>query len=118
MEQKLIAAAETDPAVLIRCVDECERCHRICLRTAMADSLEQGGEHVEPAHLRLMLACAELCRATADSVLAAFDTWEALSALCAKVCTQCAESCERVGELEECGEACRVCAQACRAVSG
>jgi hypothetical protein len=118
MEQQLIAAAEGDPAVMVRCVDECERCHRVCLHTAMAYSLEQGGAHVEPSHLRLMLACAELCRATADSVLAAFDTSEALSVLCATICTQCAESCARVGELDECCEACRTCAEACRAVSG
>jgi hypothetical protein len=115
MEQQLLAAAESDPAVMVRCVDECERCHRICLRTAMAYGLEQG---VEAAHLKLMLACSDLCRATADSLLAAFDTCEDLCALCARVCTQCAESCEPMGELQECVDACRSCAQSCRAVSG
>jgi hypothetical protein len=118
MEQQLLAAAETDPAVMIRCVDECEHCHRICLRTAMADGLEQGGEYVEPSHLRLMLACAELCRSTADALLAAFDTCEDLCALCARVCTQCAESCERLGDLQECVDACRSCSRACLAVTG
>lgn len=118
MEQQLLAAAETDPAVMVRCVDECERCHRICLRCAMAYGLEQGGEHVEPSHLRLMLACAELCRATADALLAAFDTCEDLCTLCARICTQCAESCERLGDLQECVESCRSCAQSCRAVAG
>jgi hypothetical protein len=118
MDQQLLAAAENDPAVMIRCVDECERCHRICLHTAMMYSLEQGVEHVEPAHLRLMMACADLCRATADSLLAGFDTSEDLCAICARVCAQCGESCARVGELAECMEACRACAAACAAVSG
>lgn len=117
METQLLAAAESDPAVLIRCVDECERCHRLCLRSALADGLEQGGEHVDPSHLRLMLACSDLCRATADAVLAAFDTGEELCILCARTCDQCAQSCERVGDLQECVDACRTCAQSCRAVT-
>jgi hypothetical protein len=107
MEQQLLAAAESDPAVMIRCVDECERCHRMSLRTAMAYCLEQG---VDPSHLRLMFACAELCRATADAVLAAFDIAEDLCALCARVCAQCADSCDRVGDLQDCAEVCRSCA--------
>jgi hypothetical protein len=82
----------------------------------MGYGLDQGGEHVEASHLRWMLACAELCRATADALLASFDTCEDLCVLCARACTECADSCERVGELQECVDACRSCAQACLAV--
>jgi hypothetical protein len=118
MEQQMLMAAETDSAEMIRCIDECERCHRVCLRLAMTYCLEQGGEHVEPPHFRLMLACAELCHAAADTMLSGFTMHEEICALCARVCRECAESCERVGDMEECVEACRRCAESCSRVAG
>ncbi|HEX2494799.1 MAG TPA: hypothetical protein VHK24_13590, partial [Steroidobacter sp.] len=73
MEQRMLMVAETDSEELMRCIEECERCHRMCLRTAMTHCLEQGGSCLEPPHLRVMLACAELCRTTADSMLAGYS---------------------------------------------
>jgi hypothetical protein len=118
MEQQLLTAAETDSAVMVRCVEECERCHRTCLRTAMTYCLEQWGDHLEPAHFRAMLACSDMCRATVDALLSAFDSCEEVCTLCARVCSQCADSCERVGDLQDCVEACHACARACIAVAG
>jgi hypothetical protein len=34
-------------------------------------------------------------------------------AACAVVCDACAESCEQVGDMDECVQACRACAQSC-----
>src|SRR5206468_10759424 len=45
-----------------RCIETCLSCYRTCLGTAMNLCLETGGKHVEPAHFRLMMACAEICR--------------------------------------------------------
>jgi hypothetical protein len=45
-----------------RCIDICLDCYKTCLDTAMNYCLETGGEHVAPAHFRLMTACAEMCR--------------------------------------------------------
>ena len=50
-------------ADLQACIDECLRCYQTCLGTAMGYCLEQGGRHVAPEHFRLMMACAEICRA-------------------------------------------------------
>src|ERR1700730_10378756 len=44
------------------CIDECQRCYQMCLSTAMGHCLEAGGQHTEPKHFRLMIACAEMCR--------------------------------------------------------
>jgi hypothetical protein len=118
MEQQMLMTADVDSAEVMRCIDDCERCHRICLRMAMTFCLEQGGEHVEPPHLRAMLACADVCRMTADSMLAAFTLHEELCGLCARVCRDCAESCERVGDMPECVDACRQCAMSCARLSG
>jgi hypothetical protein len=118
MEQQMLIAAETDSGEMMRCIEDCERCHRLCLRTAMTYSLEQGGSHLEPPHFRVMLACAELCRTTADAMLAGYSLYEAVCAVCARVCRDCAESCERVGELEECVEACLRCAESCARITG
>jgi hypothetical protein len=118
MEQRMLMAAETDSAEMMRCIDDCERCHRICLRTAMTHCLEQGGECVEPPLFRVMLACAELCRTTADAMLAGYALYEELCAVCARVCRDCAESCERTGELEECVDACRLCEASCARLTG
>ena len=51
------------------CIDECLRCYQTCLGMASNHCLEVGGRHVEPAHFRLMLACAETCRTSAHLML-------------------------------------------------
>ncbi len=53
------------------CIDECLRCYQMCLGTAMTHCLESGGKHVEPKHIRLMMACAryaELRRTSCFSI--------------------------------------------------
>jgi hypothetical protein len=44
------------------CIAECLRCYQTCLSTAMRHCLEIGGQHTEPQHFSLMMACAEICR--------------------------------------------------------
>src|SRR6478609_6875241 len=52
-----------------KCIDECLECYQSCLGTAMDHCLETGGKHVEPAHFRLMMACAEMYRTPAHFML-------------------------------------------------
>lgn len=118
MEQRMILSADTECAEAMRCIEDCELCHRTCLRTLTNYCLEQGGEFVEPGHLRAMLACADLCRATADAILSSFAYQEALCEACSRVCRACADSCERLGEMQDCVDACRRCAESCRRMSG
>jgi hypothetical protein len=45
------------------CIAECLRCYQTCLSTAMGHCLEIGGQHTEPQHFSLMMACAADVRA-------------------------------------------------------
>src|SRR5690606_3768280 len=118
MEHQMIMNADSDSAELIRCIEACEACHRICLQMAMNHCLEHGGEHVEPGHFRTMAICAEVCRTTADAMLSSFAYHEVLCEACSRVCRRCAESCERVGDMQECVEACYRCIESCERMTG
>jgi hypothetical protein len=96
------------------CIEECLHCYQTCLSTAMQDCLEMGGKHTEPAHLRLMMACAEICRTSAHFMLLGSEHHRHVCAECAEICEQCARDCERIGDMQECVEACRRCAESCR----
>ncbi len=95
------------------CVDACTRCAQFCLNTAMTHCLEVGGEHAAPAHLRLMLDCAEVCQLSARLQLSGSEFAEDACALCAQVCLACAESCDELEGMEDCAEVCRDCARHC-----
>jgi hypothetical protein len=116
MVQQVLATAGLGSAVVFRCIEECERCHRTCLRAAMTYCLEEGVDDVEPSHVRALLTCSDMCRATINALLSVRDPTGPASALCARVCLECAESCERAGGLQDCVDACRRCARACAAV--
>ena len=55
------------------CIAECLRCYQTCLSTAMGHCLEIGGQHTEPKHFTLMMACAEICRTSAHFMLLGSD---------------------------------------------
>ncbi len=99
------------------CIEECLRCHSICLGMASHHCLEQGGKHVEPTHFRLMLACAEICSSAANMMLIGSEQHKRVCGVCADLCQSCAQSCERLEGMEDCVEACRRCEQHCRKMS-
>ncbi len=99
------------------CIGACLRCNAICVSTAMNHCLETGGAHTEKPHFTLMIACAELCRTSAQLMLMKAPNQDRLCGVCAEICDLCAVDCERIGDMPECAEACRDCAQACRAMA-
>lgn len=101
------------PSDMQACVEACLRCHSTCLGMSSHHCLEAGGKHVEAQHFRLMLACAEMCRASAAMMLIGTEHHRASCRACAEVCDACAKSCEEVGAMEECVQACRACAEHC-----
>jgi hypothetical protein len=117
MEQQMILSADVQSAELIRCIDACDACHRICLKMVMNHCLEIGGDYVEPGHFRSMTICAEVCRTTSDAMLSSFAYHEVLCEACSRVCRRCAESCESLG-MQECVAACQSCADACERIIG
>lgn len=95
------------------CIDACLACYRECQGNAMQHCLELGGRHVEPAHFRLLVECAESCRSTAASMLTGSQFQMVSCELCAEICRACAESCRAVGDMEDCAAACERCARSC-----
>jgi len=96
------------------CIDECMRCYRECQQMAMGHCLETGGRHVEPAHFRLMMSCAEICRTSATIMLNRLPQHGVVCAACAEICEACADDCEAIGDMDACVTACRRCAESCR----
>ena len=112
-------AEHRDPA-MNECIDDCTRCHAICLET-INYCLEQGGRHAEPQHIALMSVCADICATSADAMLRGATVHTATCAACAEVCRQCAESCARMGddaEMQRCVDICRRCADSCQRMAG
>lgn len=100
-----------------RCIELCLSCHRTCLATAMTHCLEAGGKHTEPAHFRLMTACAEICRTSATFMIIGTPHHRHVCAVCAEICLECADDCDRIGGMDECVKTCHACAEACKAMA-
>lgn len=102
------------------CIQTCIECYRTCLETANY-CLEKGGRHAEASHIRMLLACADICQTSANFMLLGSELHARTCAVCAEVCQRCAESCEQFGDDEQmrrCAEICRRCAQSCRQMAG
>ena len=95
------------------CIEACLSCYSTCLAAATHHCLPAGGTHTEAPHFRLMLACAEACRASAHLMLLGTADHKLMCRACAKVCSDCALSCEVVGGMEKCVQSCRTCAESC-----
>ena len=103
---------------MMRCIEACRECARICLEMASTMCLEMGGKHTEPNHFRTMLDCAEICQTCADFMLRGSQLHSHVCAACAEICTACADSCEQIGDMQECVDICRRCADECRQMAG
>lgn len=103
-------------AEMQQCIEDCTRCHAICLQT-VSHCLELGGKHADPAHTRMLLDCAEICQTSANFMLRGSDLHQRTCAICAEVCRACAEDCERMADgdkmMLECARQCRSCADSC-----
>ena len=104
--------AKPSPETL-QCIENCLTCYGVCLGMATNHCLAVGGAHVEQEHLRLMLACAEVCRTHAHLMILGSPHAKHLASECAEIATECAESCEKVGDMDDCVKACRACAASC-----
>lgn len=104
-------------AEMTACIQACLDCYRHCQHTALTHCLEMGGRHVEPSHFRLMMDCAEICRASAAMMINDSPYHAETCRLCAQICRDCAQSCRDVGDMEDCVRACEQCADACEAMA-
>jgi hypothetical protein len=101
---------------MAECIDNCSRCHAICVEM-ISHCLKKGGKHADPAHIRIMQDCAQICATSADFMLRNSDLHGSTCGVCAEACVLCAESCEALADddmMRECAELCRRCAESCR----
>jgi hypothetical protein len=108
----------TNDSSMQSCIDACNQCYQMCLRTAMNHCLESGGRHVDPQHFRLMMNCAEICQTSVNFMLSHSAFSSQICGVCAETCEACAESCEQIGDMEDCARTCRECAKHCRQMAG
>lgn len=97
------------------CITACTTCHGVCLETVQ-QCLKMGGKHAEPAHIRMLMDCTEICQTSANFMLRGSDFHGYTCGVCAEVCQRCAENCDRFGNdqmMQRCAEACRMCSQSC-----
>ncbi len=102
-----------------QCIQNCLDCHSMCLNT-LTYCLEQGGHHVEPSHIRLMMDCVESCQTSANFMLRGSDLHGHFCGACAEVCDRCAKDCASMGDdaqMQACADMCRRCAETCRRMS-
>ena len=105
------------PQAMQECIAECSECHNTCLGT-VRHCLELGGRHADPAHIGLLLDCADICRVSADFMLRGSERHALTCGVCADVCQACADDCERMAGADtvmlRCADVCRRCASSCR----
>lgn len=101
------------------CIDNCTRCHAICLET-INYCLSMGGRHAAPEHLSLLASCADICSTSANTMLRGASVTAPICSACAQVCRQCAAACDQLsddGAMKRCADACRRCAESCAAMA-
>jgi uncharacterized membrane protein len=74
------------------CIDDCVASHRMCLETA-AWLTKQGGASATASLIAMLNDCAELCQATANSMLRESSLHTILCRACADGCERCAREC-------------------------
>lgn len=116
-----IAGGRSPPAMAMampmkECIDLCVASHAMCLETA--NHVASVNRSPDAAGLIALLNdCAEICQATANSMLRQSALHAILCRACAEACEQCARECERSRDdrqLSLCAATCRRCAQGCR----
>ena len=95
-------------------------CHSVCLE-AVTHCLTKGGDHARPAHIKLLLDCAEICQTASNFMTRESEAHALTCRVCADICVRCAAQCEQLADdehIHRCADACRRCAESCRQMAG
>lgn len=96
-------------------LEACLACYQSCTQL-ITHCLQKGGKHAGLKHIRLLQDCAQICQLSADFMIRDSDFKNASCDMCAKICNECAVSCEAFGDdemMRACAEVCRKCAKSC-----
>lgn len=113
--QPMIVAPGQGGMSLQACIDACLATYRLCMETSQ-HSLQKGGVHAAPGHIAILLDCADLCQATATSMMRGSPIHTVLCDACAKACEACSKDCASFddAQIQRCAVSCRDCAASCR----
>lgn len=98
------------------CVDRCQNSQESCLES-LSHCLELGGQHADPDHIRVLMACADICDTSARFMLMGSRFHGRTCEVCAEVCEACAADCASHEDdelLQRTADMCRRCAESCR----
>lgn len=108
-------------AEMRKCIEHCLDCHALCEET-ITHCLGLGNEHASAGHIGLLRDCSAICSTSGDFMLRESGWHVETCRICAMICDECAEACERMGQgdavMKRCAELCRRCAESCAAMSG
>jgi hypothetical protein len=102
-----------------QCIQNCLDCHNSCLNT-VTYCLQQGQHHADPAHIVMMLDCAEMCQTSANFMLRHSAFHMRTCDVCAEICKACAADCQKFSDdmqMQSCADMCRRCAQSCQSMA-
>ena len=93
------------------CVAACERCASACLQEEDVKMMARC--------IALDFECADICQTTAASIARGGAQMQAICALCASACRDCAAECGKhdMDHCKRCAEACTRCVAACLAMA-
>lgn len=96
------------------CIDACLAIYRLCME-ASRHGLEKGGAHAAPGHVAILQDCADLCQATATSMMRGSPIHTVLCEACAKACEACSKDCAGFDDalMRRCATGCHDCAASC-----
>ena len=101
-------------------IDRCQSYQAMRVET-INHCLELGGRHAAADHVKLLMACADVCDTSARLMLLSSKFQMRTCELCAEICEACAKNCESVGgddeTMQRCAEICRRCAESCRSIA-
>ena len=101
------------------CIEACLQCHVVCTMTAQY-ALAPGGEHATVDMIGLMLDCAEICQTSANFMVRGSPYHTLTCGACAELCRASADSCREMEEdehMRSCAEVCERCAELCEEMS-
>jgi hypothetical protein len=93
---------------LYLCAAQCTHCYDACLLEKDKDKLQRC--------MMLDQDCADICRLTGHILERSSESANKFLELCAEICSDCAEECEKHSDMEHCkrcAEVCRQCSEMC-----
>lgn len=113
-----VSSTQEQGLAMQACIQDCLDCYSTCLAT-LSYCVQQGGRHVAPEHMGLLMDCAEICQTSANFMLRHSLLHGYTCEVCAEICEECADECaEFTGDeqMQACADICRSCAASCRAM--